>query len=124
MGCDRHVAYPKPAFCELPDDLLQALVVRAEFYLAREIEHNISVLSQRFQLLIQPVKVLVKVLHAVQQPPVRAETVRIHDVLEGDQGRDVDRARVWDVVIRRVKVHDGYRSIECGEELVLAVAVC
>jgi hypothetical protein len=98
-------------------------VVRAELDLSREIEHDISVLSQRFQLLVQPVKVLVKVLHAVQHAPVRTEPVRVHDILEGDQGRDVDRARVWDVVVCRVKVHDGYRSVERSEELVFAVAV-
>jgi hypothetical protein len=98
-------------------------VVRAELDLAREIEYDISVLPQLFQLLIQPVKVLVEVLYAIQQPPVRTETVCVHDILEGDEGRDVDRAGVWDVVVRWVKVYDGYRSIERSEELVFAVAV-
>lgn len=120
---NRHVYYPKAAFRELPDDLLQAFVVRAELYLAREIKDNISILSQRFQLLVEPVKVFVEILYTVQHPPIRTETVRVHDISEGDQGRNVDRARVWDVVVRWVKVYDGYRSIERSEELVLSVAV-
>jgi len=98
-------------------------VVRTELNLTGEIEDNVSILSQSFQFLIQPVKVLVKVFHAVQHSSVRTEAVRVHDILEGDQGRDVDRAGVWDVVVRRVKVHDGYRSVKGSEELVFAVAV-
>lgn len=86
-------------------------MVCAELYLTREIENDISIFSQRFQLFVQPVKVLIKVLHAVQHPPVGTETVRVHDILEGDQGRDVDRTRVWDVVVRWVKVYDGYWSV-------------
>jgi len=98
-------------------------VVRAELDLTREIENDISVLSQHFQPLIQPVEVLIEILHTVQHPPVRAKAVCIHDISEGDQGRDVDRARVWDVVVRWVKVYDGYRPVERGEKLVFAITV-
>lgn len=98
-------------------------MIRAELNLTREIEDDICVLSQRFQLLIQPIEVLVEILHTVQHPPIRAETVCVHDILEGDQGRDVDRTRVWDIVVRWVKVYDGYRSVKRGEELVFAIAV-
>ena len=98
-------------------------MVRAELDLTGEIKDNICILSQGFKLLIQPVEVLVEILHAVQHPPIRAEAVRVHDIFEGDQGRDVDRGRVQDVVVRRVEVHNGYRSIERSEKLVFAVAV-
>ena len=43
--CETQDSYPKTAFCELSDDLLQTLVVRAEFHLTREIKDNISILS-------------------------------------------------------------------------------
>ena len=98
-------------------------MVRAELDLTREIEDDICVLSQRFELLIQPIEVLVKIFHTVQHPPIRTEAVCVHDILEGDQGRDVDRTRVWDVVVRWVKVYDGYWPIERGEELVFAIAI-
>ena len=98
-------------------------MIRAELDLAGEIEYDICVLSQRFQLLIQPVKVLVEILHAVQHSPVRAEVVCVHDILEGDQRHDVDRARVGNVVVGWVKVYDGYWPVERGEELVFAIAV-
>ena len=63
--CKEGEPYPKATFRELSDDPLQALVIRAEFDLTGEIEDNVCVLSQRFEFLIQPVEVLVEVLHAV-----------------------------------------------------------
>ena len=88
-------------------------MVRAELDLSGQIKDNISVLPQRFQFLIQPVEVLFKVFHAVQHSPVGAKTVCVHDIVEGDQGGEVDRASVWNVVVRRVEVYDRYWSVEC-----------
>lgn len=98
-------AHPEADFCQFLDDPLHALVVRAELDLAWEVKNDISVRSELAQAFLQPVKVGLEILHAVQHAAVWAQPVLVHDILESDQRRNVDRAWIGQGVVCGVEVH-------------------
>ena len=73
--------------------------------LTRKVDENVLACALLGQLLLQPIEVLFDVLHAVDEPAIRAEVKLVHGVLEADELHDVDRALVGQKVVSRVQVH-------------------
>jgi hypothetical protein len=66
---------------ELLDDLVDRGMVSVELHLARAIEENVST-GESLKFLLEPLKVLQKILHAIDETSVGAETELLHDPLK------------------------------------------
>lgn len=83
-------------------ELLHHVNMRVELDLPRAVEEYIVVLRKVVELLLQPVDVEQKVLHAVDKSSVRAELKLLHHVLQLNQVADVHGALVRQVLSRWV----------------------
>ena len=104
-------------------NILDTFVVRAQLDLTREVKQHICVWAQLLQPLFQPVKICVQVLHTEQHAAVGPQAISVHSVLQGYQRRYVNVAWIWYVFVGRVKVDNGYRSIQCIKKLMFSVAI-
>ena len=64
------MTHSKPGFGQLLDDVLQAVVIRAQLDLSWKIEQHVCILSQLGELFFQPVEVGLEVFHGVEHPSV------------------------------------------------------
>lgn len=114
---------------EFPNYTLQAIMIRPQLDLPRRINDHITrpavllLLDQPAHLVFQPIEIRLEVLHRIQHRPVRPEGMLCHNLGQGNEVGDVDRARIRRVGHGRVEVDDVDGPVEGGEELVHAVAV-
>ena len=109
--------------CQFAYDILDTFVARAQLNLAREVKQHICVRAQLLQFFLQPIEICVQILHAEQHAAVWTQTISTHCVLQRYQRRYINVARIWYVFVGRVKVDNGYRSIQCIEKLMFSVAI-
>ena len=76
--------------------------------ITRDVEQNIGVFPKFVEARLEPVKICFQILHAVQHSPIRTKTMRIHRIMKSDETRDIYCTRIWDVLVGRVEVDDGY----------------
>ena len=92
-------------------------MIGAELGLTRQVEHDVGVLAERVDRILEPVEVLLEVLDAVEQRAVGAEAERLHDLLQADERGDRGRAGVGRLGRRWIEVDDRDGPLEGGEEL-------
>lgn len=115
--------YPEATLCQPTDDILDTGVVRAELYLAGEVEENVVVLVKFLEAILEPIVIRLKVLHTVKHPSVRPKAKLVHGIFKLYERADVDCARVGDVFVCMVEIDDSDRAIECSEKLVFFIAI-
>lgn len=97
--------------------------------LPRRIDNHITrpavlfLLDQPAHFIFQPIEIRLEVLHRIQHRPVRPEGMLCHNLGQGNEVGDVDRAGIGRLGDGRVEVDDVNGAVEGGEELVHAVAV-
>ena len=106
----RWETHPKQVvFGESLDDIFQALVIRAELDLSWKIEDDPRLTIELCQLLEQPIHVCFKILHAVQHRTIGTESKLVHHILECDERRDGDGARIRQALVCWIQVYNRNR---------------
>ena len=113
----QEITYPVPHLLELKEDIAQRVMVGVELDLAGAIEEDVG-FAELAQTGLQPLEVVLELLEGVEDAAVGAQAVVGHDLLEGDEVPDVERARVVRLVVCWVQVHYGAVPPDRPHELV------
>lgn len=85
--------------------------------LAGTIKKNI-VLSQLFQTLFKPFKIMFQLFKCVEDTTVGTQVVITHDLLEGHEVADVEGTWIARPVVCGIKIDNGALTSDCAHELV------
>src|SRR5688572_19582122 len=88
-----------------------------ELDLTRAVEQDV-VLVQLLQALGQPFEVMLQLFECVENTAVRSKLVLAHDVLQLDQGPDVEGTGIVRVIVGGVEIDDGACAAYGSHELV------
>jgi len=91
---------------ELLRDVAHGVVVREQLNLPRAVEQHVLPGALGRDLLLEPVEVLLEILHAIYESAIRAQPELLHGVFQGNQLHHVDRAIVGQHVVPRVQIHN------------------
>ena len=91
-------------------------MIGRELHLSRQVEEDI-VMLQGCEARLEPVDIVLQVLHAVQHRAIRSYIQLGHDIRDGNEVREGDVTGVGDAFVGRIQIDDMDAAFQGREEL-------